>query len=105
MASAIVTTEGRADALQSGSHTSRAQWAHQVSATAIFCLQKEAFMSYKDNLEVATKPFHEWCADMASSHPQLCYWTKTLKQEVLFLQFMRSQRDKNFLMYLEALGT
>ena len=38
MASANVTTEGRTDALQSGSHTSRAQWAHQVSAVALFCL-------------------------------------------------------------------
>jgi len=105
MASANVTTEGRADALQSGSHTSRAQWAHQVSAAALFCLQKEAFMAYKDDLEVTAKPFHDWCADMESSHPQFFYWSKTLKLEVLFLQFMRSQRDGNFLMYLEVLGS
>ena len=108
MASANVTTEGRADVLQSGSHTSRAQWAHQVSAAALFCLQSQAFTAYKDNLEVdniTAKPFHEWCADMESSHPQFFYWGKTLRLEVLFLQFMRSQRDGNFLMYLEALGS
>ena len=112
MASAWVTTEGRADALQSGLHTSRAQWAHPVAAAAaaassqqqqpaassssqqqppaasrsssqqpaaaassqqqlpaasrssqqqqqqqpaaaaLFCLQSEAFLAYKDNLEV-----------------------------------------------------
>ena len=108
MAFANVTTEGRADTLQSGSHTSRAQWAHRVSAVALFCLQSQAFMAYKDNLEVdniTAKPFHEWCADMESSHPQFFSWGKTLKLEVLFLQFMRSQRDGNFLMYLEALGS
>ena len=108
MASANVMTEGRADALQSGSHTSRAQWAHQVSAAALFCLQSQAFTAYKDNLEVdniTAKPFREWCADMESSHPQFFYWGKTMKLEVLFLQFMRSQRDGNFLMYLEALGS
>ena len=36
MATANVTIEGRADALQSGSHVSRAQWAHQVTAAAYF---------------------------------------------------------------------
>ena len=45
------------------------------------------------------------CADMETSHPQFLYWSKTLKLEILFLQFMRAQRDGNFLMYLEALGS
>lgn len=106
MATTTVTTEGRADALQSGSHISRAQWAHQVSAAALFCLQNEAFTAYKDaseveNLEV--KSFDEWCADMETNHPQFFYWSKTLKLEILFLQFMRAQREGNFLMYIEAL--
>jgi len=51
---------------------------------------------------MTVKLFLEWCADMESSHPQFFYWSKTL---VLFLQFMQSQRDGNFLMYLEALGS
>ena len=104
-----VTTEGRADALQSGSHTSRAQWAHQVTAAAaLYYLRSQTFTAYKDNLEVdnmTAKPFDEWCADMESSHPQFFYWGKTLKLEVLFLQFMQSQQDGNFSMYLEALGS
>jgi len=41
MASANVTTEERADALRSGSHTLRALWAHQVSAATLFCLQSQ----------------------------------------------------------------
>jgi len=81
MASANVTTEGRADALQSGSHTSRAQWAHQVSAAALFCLQSQAFMAYKHNSDtdnITAKPFHEWCSDMEGSHPQFFYWAKVI---------------------------
>ena len=100
MASANVTTEGRVDTLQSGSHTSRAQWAHRVSAAALFCLQSQAFTACKDNLEVdniTAKPFHEWCADMESSHPQFFYWGKALKLEVLFLQFMQSTCSKRLI--------
>ena len=47
MATANVTTEGRADALQSGSHVSKAQWAHQVTAAALFHLQNQAYTAYK----------------------------------------------------------
>jgi len=80
-------------------NTSRAQWAHQVSAAALFCLQSQAFMAYKHNLEtdnITANPFHEWCAGMEGSYPQFFYWGQTLKLELLFLQFMRSQRTCNF---------
>ena len=107
MATANVTTEGRADALQSGSHVSRAQWAHQVTATALFDLQNQAYTAYKDTSEaekLEVKSFDDWCADMEINHPQFLYWSKTLKLEILFLQFMRAQRESNFLMYIEALA-
>ncbi len=64
MASTNVTTEGRADALQSGSHTSRSQWAHQVTAAALFLLQNEAFIAYKEEMasdHLDVKSFDEWC--------------------------------------------
>ena len=51
MASANVTIVGRADALQSGSHTSRAQRAHQVTAAALFCLQHQAYTAYQESLQ------------------------------------------------------
>ena len=41
MTTAGVTTEGRALGLQKGSHSSRAQWAHQVSASALFIRLKK----------------------------------------------------------------
>ena len=88
MAAANFTTEGRADALQSGSHISRTQWAHQVTAAALFNLQMQGFAVYRksfsaENLEA--KSFDEWCADMESNHPNFLYWSKTLKLEILFL--------------------
>ena len=60
---ANVTTEGRADALQSDSHISRTQWDHQVTAAALFNLQMQAINVYREsssaeNLEA--KSFDKW---------------------------------------------
>ena len=105
MTTANVTTEGRANALQSGSHTSRGQWAHQVTAAALFSLQNQAYSEGIEDESLEVKSFEEWCASMETSHPQFLYWSKTLKLEVLFLQFMLSQREGKFLVYVEALGS
>ena len=92
MAASNATREGKADALQSGSHTSTAQCAHQVTtAAALFCLQSQAFTAYtkslgSDSLEV--KSFDGVQPWKVTTHN--FYWSKTLKLEVLFLQSMQS---------------
>ena len=47
MTSANVTTEGRAFGLQKGSHTSRGQWAHLVTAAALFVLICRSYNAYE----------------------------------------------------------
>ena len=75
-------------------HTYREpQWAHQVTAASLFNLQMQAFTVYRESFSaenLEAKSFDEWCADMESNHPQFLYWSKTLKLEILFLQFMKS---------------
>ncbi len=105
MTSANVTTEGRVDGIQRGSQTSRAQWAHQVSAAALYTLRKEAYDTYKENTDVDVMlSFSDWCKGMESQHPQFCYWNMTLQLENLFLAQLRSQRSANFDLYVEVLG-
>jgi hypothetical protein len=105
MTTANVTTEGRADSLQKRSRTSRAQWAHQVTAAALFSLQKKAYTAYQDNTPALDiLPFPVWCEEMESNHPQFCYWNTVLLMELIFLQFLKSQREANFELYVEALG-
>ena len=41
---------------------------------------------------------------MTSTRPQFYYWHNVLQLELLFLQFLRYQRDLNFDMYVELLG-
>jgi hypothetical protein len=106
LANANVATDGRADALQKGSSTSRSQWAHQVTAAALYCLQSQAYKAYSDASQVdnlPVMPYDEWSEQMSTEHPQFDYWAKTLQLEILFLQFMRSQREGDFIMYLESL--
>ncbi|XP_014671080.1 PREDICTED: uncharacterized protein LOC106811872 [Priapulus caudatus] len=107
MSTANVTTDGRADALQKGSSTSRAQWAHQVTAAALFCLRNRGYIAYKDVAKAESMPvmsYDAWCRDMETAHPQFFYWSKVIKLEVLFLQFMRAQREGDFRMYVDTLA-
>ena len=104
MASANVVTEGRADALQKGSHTSRGQWAHQVTSAALYILKKRAYTESTESNPQNTLTFDDWTKHMETEHPQFAYWNKVLNLELLFLQFMRSQPDANFLLYVETLG-
>ena len=105
MTTANVTTEGRADALQKGSYTSRAQWAHQVTAAALYILQKRAYTTYQeDSTTTDMLTFEDWRQQMNEAHPLFAYWNKVFNLELLLLQFLRRQREVNFLLYVQTLG-
>ena len=48
--------------------------------------------------------FDVWCNDTAPEHLQFDYWHKVLQLELLFLLFLRSQREGKFDLYVESLG-
>ena len=100
MTTAGVTSEGRALGLQKGLHTSRAQWAHKVSASALFILLKKAFEDYQHTTpDVELLSFDDWRKHMTSTCPQFHYWHNVLQFKLLFLKFLRSQRNQKFDMY------
>jgi hypothetical protein len=41
---------------------------------------------------------------MDADHPQFCHWNKVLQLELLLLEFLRSQHEANFLLYVETLS-
>ncbi len=41
---------------------------------------------------------------MEGISPQFLYWSKTLDIEVLFLQFLRAQREANYPLYIKSLS-
>ena len=101
MTSANVTTEGRAFGLHKGSHTSRGQWAHQVTATALFVLLADPMMHTKSLL----MKIRFWClvqpyCTRSSTVPRLASGHAV---RAVVLQFLRSQRE-GFDMYVDSLG-
>ena len=102
MTTAGVTTEGRALGLQKDSHTSRAQWAHQVSVSALFIKAFEDYQHTTPDIELLSSD--DWSKHMTSTRPQFHYWHNVLQLELLFLQFLICQRDPMFAMYVESLS-
>ena len=89
MTSANITTEGRAVGLQKGSHTSRGQWARQVTTAVLFILLHRSYADYQLNTpDDEQLRFDEWCKQMASEHPHINYWFKVWQLEPLFIQFL-----------------
>lgn len=104
MSTAGVTTEGRAENLQRGSQTSRSQWAHEVTAAALYALQQQAYRVYRETCEPDNiQTFDIWKQNMASEFPQFFYWNMVLDLECLLFSFIRSQREGNYKLYVESL--
>ena len=103
ISAANVTTEARAEHLLQGSNVSRCQWVHQVTAAALHTLMYSSYGEYKDCTPEPHLCFQDWCVQMVSIHPQFSYWYKTLKLELLFLRFLRAQRELNFTEYIASI--
>ena len=73
-----------------GTHTSRGQRAHQVTAAALFILLHRSYADYQlDPPDDEQLHYDEWCKQMAAEPPQFDYWFKVLQLELLFIQFLR----------------
>eukprot|EP00794_Sanderia_malayensis_P014494 gene14494-16001_t len=94
---ANVTTSGRAESLLHCGHVKRTRYAHQVTATALFALLKEAQSAYEE------PSFQKFCAER-NHLPQFKYWFMTLEKEILLLMFVRSLRKGDFSLYLDSMA-
>ena len=107
MKDAKVSTEGRVNALEKGSSTARGQWAHQVTFAALVILKHRAYESYEHTSRSENSPpmpITLWCQMNSEKHPLFYYWTVTSKLERIFLNFMFSQRNGDFLLYVDTIG-
>ena len=102
---ADVTTPGTADSFLKVSHITRTRGAHQITFTSLFILKKRAYENYRLTLEeneVAVS-FETWCKERASRSPYVRYWEIVMEMESFILTFVRSLRERNSDMYLDAL--
>lgn len=99
---ASITSSGVAESCLTLSHVKRSRYAHEVSLTALHCLQVQAFnkeceMSTPVEIEV-------WILSKTSKCPQFQYWDTVIKLESLLLQLILSIRTSNFTMYVDTLA-
>ena len=103
---AEITTAGTADSFLRAAHVTRTRRAHQVTAAALYILQQLAYDQYSTTItEDDEHPgsFEDWCSQREQSYPQFQYWTTVLALELSTLIYVRSLREANFSMYLDAL--
>ena len=77
----------------------------RFTASALFVLLHRPYAAYQLNTQYYEQlHYDEWCKQMAAEHPQFDYWFKVWQLELLFLQFLRAQRQQQVLPYLKSLG-
>ena len=63
-------------------------------------------MSYKEGLESEAEvvSFNDWCLKKVAPVPQFHFWYLTLQLELLLLVFVRTLREANFELYIDAVS-
>ena len=97
---ANVSTSGTADAVLKASHVTQCRYGHQVTAAALYILQKRAHDQYLHDLvshddDEDPLDFITWAVRMSEEHPQFGYWANTLELEMRVMENVRSLREGN----------
>ena len=101
---ASVASAGTADSFLHASHLTRTRHAHQVSVLSLTKLQRDGWHNAKcQQNENPEDAIVEWRKEMCASSPTFAYWDMVMRLELLVLIFVRSHRERNFALYIEAL--
>jgi hypothetical protein len=94
-----INTPGRAESMLRGNQVKRSRYVHQVSCAAFYLLLSDAYVESADQ----DMSFHQWIEDRRRSFVQFHYWLTVIELEALLLMFVRSLRESNFQMFMNAL--
>ena len=103
---ADIATVGTADSLYRATHVMRTRKAHQITAAALYILQRCAYDHYTHTSVGNGQPpldFEAWCDERKRSCPQFQYWATAMALEVCILIYVRSLREADLAVYLDAL--
>lgn len=100
---ADIITVGTADSCLRALHVARTRRAHQVTAAALYILQRRAYEHYRVTGDEAPLEFKQWQDQRQESSPQCQYWATGMAMELSLLAYVRSLREANFSSYLDAL--
>ena len=92
-------------------HICRTRYMHQVSVAALYMLMRKAYDQYverttnNDKGDLVTLPFDIWLKQLCVEQPQADYWFKSIKLDLLILQFVKSCYTADFSLYMETLDS
>ena len=81
----------------------RTRRAHQITVSGLYLLLKKAYVETLEN-ETQDVTLEEWCSEKAKKCPQFHFWSFILQLELYVLIFVRSLREGNFELYVQALA-
>lgn len=101
-----IASSGTADSFLKASHVTRTRRAHQITVSSLYLLRNKAYNQYAETLENETQKvtLEEWCSEQAKKCPQFQFWSIILQLELYVLIFVRSIREANFQLYVQALA-
>ena len=102
---AEIATAGTADSMYRAAHVMHTRRAHQITAAALHILQHCAYDCCHFTCADVQTPvdFEVWSDERKQNCPQFQFWATTLELELCILVYVRSLREANFAMYLDAL--
>ena len=95
-----IKTPGRADSMLKGKQVKRSRYVHHVSCAALYHLLCDAYV----DSECQAETFHHWIEDRRESSAQFQYWLTVIEMEALLLKLVRSLRESDFQMFVNALN-
>ena len=100
-----VTTSGTADFFLKASHVTYTHRAHQVTASSLYLLLQKAYTEYSNDLDEGDDlaSLEDWFTERAALCPQGHFWWIILQLELVVMIYVRSIREGNFLLYIDAL--
>ena len=85
------------------SNVKRARRAHQLTASALYALLNKAYVEREEMASKEAPSFNKWCRERMASSPHFQFWLIALQLELLYLVFVRSFRESDFELYLDAI--
>ena len=104
LAQAEVVSSGTAESLLSASNVTKTRQIHQVTASCLYTLQKEAFSKQCSEQSDPEIDFQRWCEKRKEESPQFQFWDLVLNMQLVIFSFVRSLREANFNLYCEVLA-
>ena len=101
LSQAEVLTSGRAQSALNEHHIKRTRYAHQVSLMSLYLLKQTAYSEYCQNVMGPPESFDMW-DQRFQTLPQFKFWSTIIELELLMSRFLRSLREGDFALYVQA---